>query len=303
MKTLFIIFTALALSTNAFSMNLSSTESQNAKSDNEKNITDKYGTESKDSKTERNSYTNAIENSKSNARAVVKLAQTDIFEKFELLEQTDNNNGFWKRCSVISNPKLNSDFGITGDEKEYNIIITSSVNMIEQYAKANAPITEIISYSKEKQLKEYMNCLLKYSVVAAQSLIDGRFTTNITDESLLRLNESAVRNLKNAKDCRFVGNSNTIQCNSLKIVLDYQPVLLDKQINYYSQEKFMNLSGTDTYTITDNESIRAEEGTSNETTESNSISQDNSTSRKYSSSNTVDNKSEMSAQSFFSKLF
>lgn len=302
MKKLLIILTALALTTNAFSMNMSSSESQNTKSDNDKSITDKFGNESKDSKTERNSYTNAVENSKANARAIVKLEQTDILEKFEMLEATNKNKGFWKKCSVVSNPKLNSDFGITAEDSDYDVIDTNLASLIEQASKANSSVRKIISSKNERALKEYMNCLLKYSVVAAQSLIDGRFTTKITDESLLRLDKSATKNLIKAT-CRFAGNSNTIQCQSLKVILDYEPVLMDKQISYYSKDKFMNLSGTNTYTVTDNESIRGEEGTSNERTESNSISQDNSTSKKYSSGTTVDNKSEMSAQSFFSKLF
>ncbi|WP_432490605.1 hypothetical protein, partial [Flavonifractor plautii] len=78
--------------------------------------------ESRNTKSKRKSYTEALEKSKSTAIAVVKIEQTDILENFEKLELKDIEDyktcktkslGFWGSCSVVTNPRLASDFGIT----------------------------------------------------------------------------------------------------------------------------------------------------------------------------------------------
>jgi hypothetical protein len=310
-KVLLGVITASFLSTNLFSMDISSSEGQSEKEDREKSIAIKESEESRDSKSNRKSYTDAVEISKAKNTTVTRASQTDIFENLEELERIDKENykkgkvkelGFFGKCSVISKPKMPKDFGITSEED--GDVDTTLQSFIESAAKSNLPITKVVSSKDEKNMKEYMNCLLKYGSVGAQSLIDGKFTLEITDPEILSMNRSAERNLKNPEmNCRFSKSSEIIQCNSLKITIDYEPVLQDKQIAYFSKDSFLGVSGTEQYSTNENTSNREELSKSLEKAYNFSASNEKLKNKKISDSQDNSVKTDISGKGFFGSLF
>lgn len=310
MKFLIICILFIA-NINLLAIDVSSSEGQSQKEDIDKSFGLKESEENRNSDSTRKSYTKALEESKQNSRNISKVLQTDIFQKLEELEIKDIEDfenkrtkklGFFGKCSIISNPQVGLDFGITAERG--NEIDLNLQSYIDSAAKNNLEITKIISKKQEIELREYMNCLIKYSAIGAQSLIDGNFTTNITDDYILRLNKSAERNLKNLKNgCRFVKSSEIIQCFSFKIVLDYEPILIDKQITYFSKNEFLGISGTQQWNKSNNESSRDEDSNSSEKSFNSSESKDKLSSKKMTDSQDSSVKTEVSARSFFSKLF
>jgi hypothetical protein len=309
MKKLILII-GLIFATGAFALDVSVSEGNSFKNDDDRAIQQKDAEELRDGKSKRKSYTESIEKSKRTDYAIVKIEQTDILQALEELERKDVEDykkrrtkelGFFGSCSIISSPRLPADFGITAEDGD--IIDTNLATLIDNYAKASVPIKKIVSSSKERELKEYMNCLLKYGVIGAQSLTDGKFTLDITDSSILRLNSSGERSLKRDSDCRFNKSYDSIQCGSLRINLDYEPSLADNQISYYSSDRYLGLSGTETYTLSDAEAKRDEDSKSTERTISTSSSKDKTLMYKQTSSQNSDTKTEISARNVFQKLF
>jgi len=305
-----ILLVGLLFATGAFAIDVSVSEGNSFKDDKDRAINEKDTQESRDSRSKSKSYSDSVEKSKRTDYAIVKIEQTDILEGLENLEQLDIENykagvtrdlGFFGQCSIISNPRLPADFGITA-EFDYGID-TNMATLIDNYGKASASIREIISPKEEKELREYMNCLLKYGVIGAQSLTNGGFTIDITDPDIKRLNKKGERSLKRKNACRFNKSYDSIQCGSVKVNLDYEPMLFDNQISYYSSERYLGLSGTETYTISDAEAKREENSQSTERSTSLSNAKDASKLYKVSSSQSSDTKTEISARNFFQKLF
>jgi len=311
-KLILGIITIGFLSTNSFSMDITSSEGQSAKEDREGNIGIKTSEEMRTSESSRKGYTEALEDSKSKNSTITRQAQNEIFDKLESLEIQDKKDfksgktkemGFFGRCSIISKPKLPADFGITAEDK--NGDIDSFIqSYIESAGKANMPISKIISAKKEKDLREYMYCILKYASVGGQSLIDGKFTLNITDDEILRLNERAKNTLKDEDlKCRFSNSTTDIQCNSFKIRLDYEPNLLNSQVVFFSKDSFLGISGTKQYTITTNESVRNEKADSTELSHNVGDSTDKISTKKISDSQDNSVKTDVSGKGFFGSLF
>lgn len=296
---------------NSFGMDFSSSEGQSNKEDLEKSIGIKTSEEMRTSESTRKGYTEALEDSKSKNATVTRQATIEIFDKLEELERQDKKDfkagktkqlGFFGKCSVISKPKLPADFGITAESGDY--IDSNLSSLIEQAGKNNQPVSKIISSKNERDLKEYMNCLIKYSAVGAQSLIDGKFTLDIKDDEVLRLNKRAEATLKDDElKCRFSNSTTDIQCNSFKIKLDYEPTLLNSQIVFFNRESFLGISGTKQYTLTTNESVRNEKANSTEQSHNLGDSTDKLSSRKISDSQDTSVKTDISGKGFFGSLF
>lgn len=314
MKKILTILTILLAftSSNVSAMELSTSQGVTEKEDVDTSTNRKNAEEDRKSRSKRNSYTQALEKSNSKAIALVKIEQTDILEGLENLELRDIENyengktnklGFWGNCAIITNPKLPSDFGITAYDSDYDVIDNNLQSLIDNYAKSNTSILKVISKKQEKDLREYMNCLLAYGIVGAQSLVSGKFTLNITDKNIIRMNKTGRKNLKRNRSCRFHKSSDMIQCGSLKVHLDYEPTLLDKQISYFSKDRYLGLSGTETYTDTTNNSSRDEDSKTTESSYTNTKSTDRTTTTRVTDSQDKSTKTEISARGFFSKLF
>lgn len=294
---------ASILATGSFAINISesSTNSQNANT--EKSISTKDGSESRNNQSKRKSYSEAKEESEGNTRTLTKASQTDIFDKIAELEKVKGS--FFKSCKVISNPKLKEDFGIGSDiqDNDYGYYDSKKASIMDNAVKSNANIESLSSVSETK-IREYANCLVKYSMIGAQSLIDGHFTTNITDRTLLSVNSKAEETLKDRSiKCRFTKDAESIKCGSLKLVLDYNPVLMDNQITLFSSEKFVNLSGTTAYDYKTNTSKRVENSKSLEQSNSTTKGTDAVINKKAGTGTTTDSKTDLSADSFFKHLF
>jgi hypothetical protein len=305
------------LSTNLFSMDITSSEGQSSKEDTDKSIAVKESEENRNSKSNRKSWTDAVELSKSKNTTVTRASQTDIFENLEELERIDKENlkkgktkelGFFGRCSVISNPKLPKNFGIvnkTSDNGE-DFMDSNLSTYWDSAGKSNVELRTVPFLKKQNEidLKEYMNCLLKYGSIGAQSLINGSFTLEITDPEILSMNKSAERNLKNPENyCNFVKTTDLIQCRSLKISIDYEPILQDKQITYFSKDNFLGVSGTEQYSTNENSSKREELAKSLEKAYNFSESKDGIRTKKISDTQDNSVKTDVSAKTFFTGLF
>lgn len=316
-KILLGVITASFISTNLFSMDISSSEGQSNKEDKEKSIAIKESEESRNSKSDRKSYTDAVELSKQKNTTITRASQTDIFENLEELERIDKENfkkgetkelGFFGKCSVISNPKLPKNFGIKNQtfDNRGEFMDSNLSTYFDSAAKSNLELREVpfLNKKNETDLKEYMNCLLKYGSVGAQSLIDGKFTLDITDPEILSMNKSAERNLKNPENfCNFVKTTDLIQCRSLKISIDYEPILQDKQITYFSKDNFLGVSGTEQYSTNENSSKREELSKSLEKAYNFSESKDGIRTKKVSDSQDASVKTDISGKGFFGSLF
>lgn len=291
-----------ALSTNLFAINISdsSTNSQNINT--EKSISTKDGSESRNNTSKRKSYSEAKEESEGNTRTLTKASQTDIFDKIAELEKVKGS--FFKSCKVITSPKLKEDFGIGSTVNvEYGYMDGKLASRLDNAVKSNASI-EVLDGVSEKKIREYANCLVKYSMIGAQSLIDGHFTTDITDRTLLSVNTKAEETLKDRSiKCKFAKDSESIKCGSLKIVLDYNPILMDNQITLFSSEKFVNLSGTTAYDYKTNTSKRDENSNSLEQSNSSTKATDAIVNKKAGTGTTSESKVDLSADSFFKNLF
>lgn len=291
-----------ALSTNLFAINISDSSTNSQNTNTEKSISTKDGSESRNNQSKRKSYSEAKEESEGNTRTLTKASQTDIFDKIAELEKVKGS--FFKSCKVITNPKLKEDFGIgLNINDEYDYMDGKLASRLDNAVKSNASI-EVLYGVSETKIKEYANCMLKYSMIGAQSLIDGHFTTNITDRTLLSVNSKAEETLKNRSiKCQFAKDSESIKCGSLKIVLDYNPILMDNQITLFSSEKFVNLSGTTAYDYKTNTSKRDEDSKSLEQSSSTTKATDAVINKKTGTGTTAESKVDLSADSFFKHLF
>lgn len=302
-KVLIGLSIACALSTNLFAINISDSSTNSQNTNTEKSISTKDGSESRNNQSKRKSYSEAKEESEGNTRTLTKASQTDIFDKIAELEKVKGS--FFKSCKVITNPKLKEDFGIGSDiqDNDYGYYDSKKASIMDNAVKSNANIESLSSVSETK-IREYANCMLKYSMIGAQSLIDGHFTTDITDRTLLSVNSKAEETLKDRRiKCRFAKDAESIKCGSLKIVLDYNPILMDNQITLFSSEKFVNLSGTTAYDYKTNTSKRDEDSKSLEQSSSTTKATDAVINKKAGTGTTAESKVDLSADSFFKHLF
>lgn len=140
--------------------------------------------------------------------------------------------GYFGKCSIISKPKLPTNFGITAEgitpEGDGYIDLNKKI-LIEYHVNNNNSVKKVINNKDFNNLKSYISCLNEYSSIISQSLINKELTTNIQDKETLSKNK-LVKDILEEKDfdCNFDGASYKYNCSGLKVYLQKNDTELKK---------------------------------------------------------------------------
>lgn len=234
--TMLMIFGAI----NLFGVDLSIDTSNTEQSSSDTTTTSKKSKDIKESESNKESTSYTKDTSKSKSKEAVRLAQTDILNFIGELEL--NNVYPFSSCKIINAPKLPSDFNITSEDKEYNIIDVNLATLLDKAASNNSFVDSVITF-KEVEFYDYVNCINFYGAIIAQSLKTSELKGEIEDEEIkelyLKTQKALQRAFENQKfKTKFHKSLDTLTINSLKVKLDYEPILMFNQITLYGQNYF-----------------------------------------------------------------
>lgn len=237
MKKIIAILTILGALISSSAVDLSVDTSNTEQSSSDTTTSSKKSKDIKESESNKESTSYTKDTSKSKSKEAVRLAQTDILN---FLSEMELNNIYpFSKCKIINDPKLPADFGITSEDFAYDVIDLNLATLLEKAAQNNAYVDSVIDF-KEVEFYDYVNCINYYGAIIAQSLKTSQLIGNIEDDEIkdlyLKTQKALQRAYQNKKyKTKFHKSTDTLTVNSLKIKLDYEPILMFNQINLYGQ--------------------------------------------------------------------
>lgn len=164
--------------------------------------------------------------------------------KLELMKEP------YTSCSLITNPPLPADFGITA-EAGSGIIDVYRAEFLGKAAQSSMNVSDIVDTGR---LLQYSICVARYAEVVSKVLQNIKSSySNIAD--LQQHIHTLVQRFKDTDSdmvkqiqyidfskCRFAGQPERIQCGQLYIEISTNPKLLFGKQKIYSDSVYMNVS-------------------------------------------------------------
>lgn len=234
----------LTILTSIFSLNLSAVDlsidsAETQQSNQDMSISAKKSKDIKESESNKESESYTKDISKAKSKEAVRIAQVDILN---FLSELELNNVYpFSSCKVLNNPKLPADFGITSEVNDNEDIDLNLSTSLDKAVQNNAYVNSISDLSfNEKKFYDYVNCLNFYSALVAQSLKTSEMKGEIEDAEIKDLYLKAQKALTRAMTekkykVKFHKAIDTYTINSLKVRLDYEPVLMFNQIELFGK--------------------------------------------------------------------
>ena len=186
---------------------------------------------------------------KSNDYSVSEVAQADILDKIEELE---NKNIYpFSTCKILTKPKLLADFGITA-ETPGGGIDTIKADLMSSAAKYNFLIEKI--GADENKIKDYINCEAYYAAIIAQSFITNKLEIKLKNRKIKRIYKKIKKYLARTK-CRFKSELDTIICGPVKVQIGYAPVLYFSNIAIFNDDTFFGYTAKNDKTVSVSNSL------------------------------------------------
>ena len=294
-KILSVVAIATIMSTSLLAVDVSVDTSQSEKVDTDSSTSYKYGKDMKKTEGIRESQTSTSDKSHSTSTELSLSGQVEVLEAIKSAE----SRGIYpfSQCSVLSNPKLVADFGLTSEDEDGSID-TILADILQKAATNNASI--VSAGADEYAIKDYINCVSFYGAIVADSLKYDSFSPTIRDEKIKKTFENIQKDLANSK-CRFDKSTDAIVCRSIKLKIDYEPAISYANIAIYSNQTYFGYSASNKVSDSKTRRLAFEAQKSKERARTKSLNQDVSFASKETISQDIATKTNFSPRNWLPK--
>lgn len=237
MKKILSTIAVLALFTNAFAVDLSIAQDQNQSQKIDKSNSMNKTLNNSEATSKDKSHSRTSDTSNSEARSYTRLEQTDSLTALLALEMSGIEP--FASCSILSEPKFASDFGLTCEQNGmYNSAKCSTLDLA---AKNNRKVVELIGKKRTEKMLEYADCSALYGGLIAQQLKTGKFSVSLNDKEIKNKFMKFSDNL-DIDSCKFYNNYQSVSCSSSSIIIDKEPTIELANIKLYSKDNYYGYS-------------------------------------------------------------
>ncbi len=237
-KTYISLVVSILLTGNLYALDLSTGNSDSTSIDNKKDLSNSKSKTHSKTKTKNESDTKTKEKSLQRSKELTKIEQTGSLIFIRALEQSDVEP--FKSCQVLSKPRLVDDFGLSCREED-GTVNNSLCSFLDNAAKSNMPLEDILDDNEIFDLKVYASCIALTGALISQDMIEEKFSIGLKNQELLNIFEDFTYEIENS-ECRLEGSTSNIQCGSVTIKLASEPMVSYSNISLYSNQTFFGYS-------------------------------------------------------------